>query len=108
MYYKLIEKQSFTKVSELLYIFLRTPDKVEKHVSTGTCNFVDLKNNKKWKNIIIGIIIIIITALCKQSTMLFPFSFDSTLQLINDISSDLHKLLKDFNATAVVAFFWEF
>ena len=47
MYSKLIEKQSFTKVSELLYIFLRTPDKVEKHVSTGTCNFVDLKNNKK-------------------------------------------------------------
>ena len=107
MYSKLIEKQSFTKVSELLYIFLRTPDKVEKHVSTGTCNFVDLKNNKKWKNII-SIIIIIIIALCRQSTMLFPFNFDSTLQLINDISSDLQKLLKDFNATAIVAFFLEF
>ena len=104
MYSKLIEKQSLTKVSEWLYIFLRTPDKVEKHVSTGTCNFVYLKNNEKWKNII-SIIIIIIIALCRQSTMLFPFNFDSTLQLMNDIWSDLQKLLKDFNATAIVAFF---
>ena len=32
-------------------------------------------------------------------------SFDSTLQLINDISSDLQKLPKYFNGTAPVAFF---
>ena len=32
-------------------------------------------------------------------------SFDSTLQSINDNSSDLQKLLKYFNATAIVALF---
>ena len=32
-------------------------------------------------------------------------SFDSTLQLINDISSDLQKLPKYFNGTARVTFF---
>ena len=32
-------------------------------------------------------------------------SFNSTFQLINDISSDLQKLLKYFNDTAIVGFF---
>ena len=32
-------------------------------------------------------------------------SFNSTLQLINGISSDLQKLLKSFSGTAVVVFF---
>ena len=31
-------------------------------------------------------------------------SFNSILQLINDISSDLQKLLKYFNGTAIVTF----
>ena len=31
-------------------------------------------------------------------------SFNSTLQLINGISSDLQKLLKYFNGTTIVAF----
>ena len=31
-------------------------------------------------------------------------SFNSTLQLINGISSDLQKLIKYFNGTAIVAF----
>ena len=34
--------------------------------------------------------------------------FNSTLQLSNGTSSDLQKLLKYFNGTAIVAFFFEF
>ena len=33
-----------------------------------------------------------------------PLSFNSTLQLINDISIDFQKLLKYFNGTATVVF----
>ena len=40
----------------------------------------------------------------KHSTF-FHLSFNSTLQLINVISSDLQKLLKYFIDTAIVAFF---
>ena len=36
---------------------------------------------------------------------LSPLSFNSTLQRINNISSDLQKLLKYINGTAIVTFF---
>ena len=36
---------------------------------------------------------------------LVHLSLNSTLQLINDISSDLQKILRYFNGTAVVALF---
>ena len=42
----------------------------------------------------------------KDKTQCFDhLSFNSTLQLINGISSDLQKLLKYFNGTPIVAFF---
>ena len=49
---------------------------------------------------------IIISAPAADKTQHFVhLSFNSILQLINDISSDLQKLLKCFNDTAIVAFF---
>ena len=55
-------------------------------------------------NIIITTISIIISS-CRQNTIVWPLSFSSTLQLINGVSSDLQKLLKYFNGTAIVTFF---
>ena len=71
-------------------------------VTTGTYNFVSL-------------IVKIILALIFSSTLLslpaadktqyFVYlSFNSTLQLINEISSNLEKLIKYFNGAAIVSF----
>ena len=62
MYSKLAEKQNLTKVAELLNIFLRTPDEVEKHVSTGTCNFMSLRVRK------------VLLALSLSSSLSLPFA----------------------------------
>ena len=62
MYSKLTEKQNLTKVAELLHIFLRTPDEVEKHVSTGTCNFMSLRVRK------------VLLALALSSSLSLPFA----------------------------------
>ena len=69
-------------------------------VTTGTYNFVFHSKNK-----IIKIAISIIITRCSQNIILcFNSSFNSILQLINDVSSDLQNLFKYFNGTVIVAF----
>ena len=47
----------------------------------------------------------VLSAPATDKTQYFvQWSFNSTLQLINDISSDLQKLLKYFNDKAILAF----
>ena len=48
----------------------------------------------------------VLSLLATAKTQCFDhWSFNSTLQLINDNSSDLQKLLRYFNSTAMVAFY---
>ena len=55
--------------------------------------------------ILLGSILLALSAPAQDKTQYFVhLSFDSTLQLINCISSDLQKLLKYFNGLAIVAF----
>ena len=72
-------------------------------VTTGTYNFVSL---------IVQIILLALSALAISLSLpvadkahyFAHQSFNSTLQLINGISSDLQKLLKCFNGTTIAAF----
>ena len=57
------------------------------------------------KNNIIKISISIVTPAVAKKQCFVHLSFNSTLQLINHISSDLQKLLKYFFGTAIMAFF---
>ena len=45
------------------------------------------------------------TSAANKTQYFVHLSFNSTLQLINGISSDLHKLLKYFDCTAIVSLF---
>ena len=73
-------------------------------VTTGTYNCVSL---------IVKLMLLALSALAislslpsAEKTQYFVhLSFNSTLQLINGISSDLQKLLKYFNDAAILAFF---
>ena len=63
-------------------------------VTTGTCNFVFL---------IVKIILSTLSAPAADKTQYFVH-FNSILQLLNGITSNLQTLLKYFNGTAIVAF----
>ena len=70
-------------------------------VTTETYNFVSLIV----KIILLEPLLLTLSTPAADKTLyLFPLSFSSTLQLINDISNDLQKLLESFNGTAIVAF----
>ena len=55
------------------------------------------------KIILLGLIHVLSLAFADKTKYFVCFSFDSILKLINDISSDLQKLRKCFNSTAIVA-----
>ena len=70
------------------------------NVATGTLNFVSL---------IVKIIILKLasklSALVNEKKKLVQLSFNSNLQVIDDISSDLQELPKYFNGRAIIVFF---
>ena len=70
-------------------------------VTTGTYNFVSLIV----KIILLETILLTLSLPAADKTQHFVhLSFNSTLQLISGISSNLQKLLKYFNGTAIIAF----
>ena len=73
-------------------------------VGTGTCNFVSLIV----KIILLALSLLLVSFLLTatdKSQYFFHLSFNSTLKLINGISSDFQKLLRYINGTADVEFF---
>ena len=73
-------------------------------VTTGTYNFVSLILKIILLTLAFSLILLLLPAADKRQYFVH-LSFNSTLQLINGILSDLQKLLKYFNGTAIVAFF---
>ena len=69
-------------------------------VTTETPNFVSLI----LKRVLLRLAFVLSSPAADKTQYLFHLSFNSTLQLINDISSDLKKLLNYLNDTAFVAF----
>ena len=70
-------------------------------VIAGTYNFPPLI-----VKIILLSLPLVLSALAADKTQYFVYlNFNSTLQLVNGISSDLQKSLKYFNGTVIVAFF---
>ena len=70
-------------------------------VTTGTHNFVSFI-----VKIVLSESLLTLSAPTAAETHCFVYlSFNSTLQLINGISSDLQKLVNYFNVTALVVFF---
>ena len=57
------------------------------------------------KIILLILLLTLLLPAAGKTQYLVHLSFNSTLQLITDISSDLQKLLKYFNSTVIVAFF---
>ena len=70
-------------------------------MAIGTYNFVSLT----MKIILLGLIFVLSLPAEEKTQHFVHLSFNSTFQWINDISSDLQKLLKYFEDTAIVAFF---
>ena len=70
-------------------------------VAAGTYNVVPIRV----KIILLGLALVLSLSAALKIQYLLLLNFNSTLQLINDISSDLHKLLRHFNGTAIVTFF---
>ena len=68
---------------------------------TGTCNSVSLIV----KLILLRLAFVLPLPAADKTQYFVHLIFNSTLQLINDISSDFRKLLKYFNGTATVVFF---
>ena len=67
----------------------------------GTFNLVSLTA----KIILLGLEFTLSTPTAEKIQSFGHLSLNSTLQLINGISSDLPKLIKYFNDTAIIAFF---
>ena len=57
------------------------------------------------KMILLGLSFVLSLPAADKTQYFVHLSFNSILQLINGISSDLQKLLKYFNGTAIIAFF---
>ena len=55
--------------------------------------------------ILLGLSFVLSLPAADKTQYFVHLSFNSILQLINGISSDLQKLLKYFNGTAIIAFF---
>ena len=69
-------------------------------VTTVTYNFV----SSAVKIMLLGLTFVLSAPAADRTQYFAVISSNSALQLINEISSDLQKLLKYFNGTAIVAF----
>ena len=72
-------------------------------MTTGICSFVSLIVKIKLLALASSLILFSLPVTIKTPYFVHV-SFSSTLQLINGVSSNLQKLLKYFNGTAIVAF----
>ena len=94
---KLISDASNFFLRSFYSFWLSLADKV----TTGTYNFVSLII----KMILLELASLLSTSAANKTQYFVHLSFNSTFKLINDISSNLHKLLKYFNCTAIVSLF---